>query len=106
MPVKASARKSLRASQAKQVRNAALKLGLKKALKGASETNQAQVVSAIDKAAKKGLIHPNKAARLKSALAKQFGTQAVKATGPTKIAKTVKTVKKRTKKTDSTEAAS
>jgi small subunit ribosomal protein S20 len=39
-----------------------------------------QAISAIDRAAKKGVIHPNNAARRKSRLMKKLNQQAAKAT--------------------------
>lgn len=70
MPVKASAKKALRNAKAKAARNILLKQALKRLLKNAAPENINPVVSQIDKAAKRGIIHPNKAARLKARLAK------------------------------------
>lgn len=70
MPVTPSARKALRNAQAKQVRNASLKADLKRALKNATVETLSQVVSVVDKAAKREIIHPNKAARIKSQLSR------------------------------------
>lgn len=70
MPVTPSARKALRNAEAKRQRNTLVKAELKRALKNATVENHAKVVSLIDKAAKRNLIHRNKAARLKSGLAK------------------------------------
>ena len=76
MPITKSAKKSLRASEKKRERNQTQEIELEKALKKVSASNINEVVSKIDKAAKTGLIHKNKAARLKSRLTKKFGTPA------------------------------
>jgi small subunit ribosomal protein S20 len=74
MPILKNAKKALRASKRKAVVNRRVKSRLKTALdsatknKAAADTNQAY--SAVDKAVKKNLIHKNKAARLKSRIAK------------------------------------
>ncbi|MCX7825857.1 MAG: 30S ribosomal protein S20 [Verrucomicrobiae bacterium] len=76
----ASAAKAARASERKRLRNRAVKTGLhnlKKRYLGlisAGQKDQAATLfsrmsSALDKAAKRGVIHPNKAARQKSRLA-------------------------------------
>jgi small subunit ribosomal protein S20 len=75
MPITKSAIKALKQSQSRRVRNATKKRNLKEAVKGtksAKEFEKAQ--SVIDKAAKTGYIHKNKAARLKSRLAKKIAT--------------------------------
>ncbi len=79
MPVTESAKKALRNAQAKQARNVQVEAELKRSLKNATQENASQVVSLIDKAAKRNLIHPNKAARLKSRLSKiEAGQERVK----------------------------
>jgi small subunit ribosomal protein S20 len=75
MPNIASAKKDMRKSRAAQARNraqrSALRTALKKALApGASAETQATAVTLLDRAARKGLIHKNAAARRKSRLAK------------------------------------
>lgn len=74
MPNLASAKKRLRQNVGKRLRNQAAKTRIKtetkKALAG--ETNLA--VSMIDRAASKGIIHRNAAARRKSRLAKRLAT--------------------------------
>lgn len=70
MPVTDSARKALRNSEAKRAHNVEIKAELKRVLKNASIENLSAVVSFVDKAAKREIIHPNKAARIKSALSK------------------------------------
>lgn len=75
MPNIASAEKNMRKSRAATVRNraqrSALRTALKKA-KAAGSTPDAKKVAVVllDRAARKGLIHPNNAARNKSRLAK------------------------------------
>lgn len=75
MPNIASAKKNMRKSRAATVRNraqrSALRTALKKATAGDSAPDaKAAAVVLLDRAARKGLIHRNKAARHKSRLAK------------------------------------
>ena len=79
MPNIKQAKKRVKVNQAKAARNkanrSALKTALKKARTAEGENKQALVQAAIqsvDKAAAKGLIHKNNAARKKSALAKSL----------------------------------
>lgn len=74
MPISKSAKKSLASSISKGQRNQKQEVELEKILKKASASNVNEVISKIDKAAKTHLISQNKAARLKSRLAKKFGT--------------------------------
>lgn len=93
MPITKSAKKSLKVSRVKKAQNLKTKVALSKALKNVDEKNINQAFSTIDKAAKTGVIHKNKAARLKSALSKKMATPK----GETKtVAKPVKssTIKK------------
>lgn len=72
MPIKKSAIKTLRQSIAKRERNITKKRVLKDVIKKTEtkkELSEAQ--SKIDKIAKTGYIHKNKAARIKSRLAKR-----------------------------------
>lgn len=75
MPIIKSAIKKVRKDKTRTVRNKkrenALKLAVKqaRASKGAKQLQAA--FSALDKAAKVKLIHPNKAARIKSRLSKK-----------------------------------
>jgi len=104
LPITKSAKKSLKVSRTKKAHNDKAKIQLSKALKKTDAGNVSQTISVIDKSAKRGLIHPNKAARMKSRLAKKFGTAKVlkaksanvKATAKKSTAKTTKT--KTTKK--------
>ena len=75
MPNIASAKKNMRKSRAAQVRNRAQRSTLRTALKkaradGASPDALATAVTALDRTARKGLIHKNAAARKKSRMAK------------------------------------
>lgn len=75
MPNIQSAKKNMRKSRAAAVRNrsqrAALRTAVKKAIApDASDVQRRQAVQLLDRAARKGLIHKNAAARRKSRLAK------------------------------------
>lgn len=74
MPVIKSAAKKLRADRIKEKRNNVLRNLLKKALKTAKKNptpaNLSKTSKILDKMAKKGLVHKNKSARVKSSLAK------------------------------------
>ena len=74
MPNIASAKKNMRKSRAAAVRNRAQRSALRTALKkgradAASSDDQLTAVSLLDRAARKGLIHKNKAARHKRQIA-------------------------------------
>ena len=76
MPNIASAKKNMRKSRAAKARNRAQRSALRTALKkakgeGASAEVQTAAVTLLDRAARKGLIHKNAAARHKSRLAKK-----------------------------------
>lgn len=86
MPITSSAIKSLRKSKKNALRNTFFKKKMKDAIKalqkfvGAGEKSDADVrkmasetVSLIDRAAKKNLIHKNKAARKKSQISELIG---------------------------------
>jgi small subunit ribosomal protein S20 len=75
VPNIASAKKNMRKSRAATVRNRAQRSALRTALKrartaGATSDEKLAAVSLLDRAARKGLIHKNAAARHKSRLAK------------------------------------
>lgn len=75
MPNIASAKKNMRKSRAATVRNRAQRSALRTALKRArapesTEADRQTAVSLLDRSARKGLIHRNAAARLKSQLAR------------------------------------
>ena len=74
MPNIASAKKNMRKTRAATVRNRAQRAALRTALKRAkaptaSADDRTKAVSLLDRAARKGLIHANAAARHKSRLA-------------------------------------
>ncbi|HUO52269.1 MAG TPA: 30S ribosomal protein S20 [Gemmatimonadaceae bacterium] len=75
MPRIASAKKNMRKSRAATVRNRAQRAALRTAVKkantpGATPADKKSAVQLLDRAARKGLIHRNAAARQKSRLAK------------------------------------
>ena len=83
MPIIKSAQKQLRKSRQRRIRNRQAKSSLRTAIKKvraglegrdrqAAERALAQAVPLMDKAAGKGLIHKNAAARHKSRLARQL----------------------------------
>jgi small subunit ribosomal protein S20 len=81
VPNIASAKKNMRKSRAATVRNRAQRSALRTALKkaraaGAAGDVQLDAVSLLDRAARKGLIHKNAAARLKSRMAKRAAAAA------------------------------
>lgn len=106
MPIIKSAKKRVRTTKKATIRNSKTKRSLKDAFKIFTKSPSAKSHSAaqskLDKAVKKGLVHKNKAARLKkqaSAKAKAAGvkpTKAVKKTvAPVKKAAPKKTVAKK-----------
>lgn len=101
MPIIKSAKKRVKVARKAAVRNSKTKRSLKTALKAfgksAGNDTHAAVQSNIDKAAKKGLIHKNKAARLKkqaSAKAKAAGVKPAAKKATTKAAAKPATTKK------------
>jgi small subunit ribosomal protein S20 len=75
VPNIASAQKNMRKSRAAAIRNRAQRSALRTAVKkarapGASPEERRRAVQLLDRAARKGLIHRNAAARQKSHLAK------------------------------------
>ena len=74
MPILKSAKKSLRVSKRKNIVNRKVKSQVKTAIdqviKDPNQENLSKASSKIDRAVKKNLIHKNKAARVKSRLAK------------------------------------
>lgn len=73
MPNIASAKKNMRKSRAAAIRNRAQRSALRTAMKRASSGTPDERLAAVkllDRAARKGLIHRNAAARHKSRLAK------------------------------------
>lgn len=80
MPIIKSAKKKARRDQRKRTINLVHKLALKKAIKEArqelSSDSLRTAQKALDKSVRKRLIHKNKAARLKSRLARQLKAKA------------------------------
>jgi small subunit ribosomal protein S20 len=83
LPKSTSAKKAARAAERKQLRNKSVKSATKtyvtraEKLVSSKDVKSAHAavvaaISALDKAAKKGVIHPNTAARSKSRLMKKF----------------------------------
>lgn len=76
MPIIRSAKKKMRKDKIRTERNEKKETLLKGLIKNMRRTPSlellSQVMSALDKAAKTNLIHPNKAARLKSRLSKKL----------------------------------
>ncbi|HET9274472.1 MAG TPA: 30S ribosomal protein S20 [Gemmatimonadales bacterium] len=72
MPRTKSAQKQMRQARSRTARNRSQRSALRTALKQARSTakSRSEAVKLLDRAARKRLIHPNKAARLKSHLAK------------------------------------
>jgi small subunit ribosomal protein S20 len=108
MPILANAKKALRSSKRKTEVNQVLKSKtrtlIKKARLNPVTENLSAAYSAIDKSVKKNLMHKNKAARLKSALALlQKNTDSKKSADAktTKKSDTKKASNPKTKKTSS-----
>ena len=85
MPIIKSAKKRVKTTRKATARNARVKKTLRSALKAFTKTtsgkNHSAAQSALDKAAKKGLLHKNKVARKKrqlAAAAKKAGTKVEK----------------------------
>lgn len=107
MPVLKHAKKKLRQDKKRAFDNLKIKNNYKKLLKAARAKKSADALAlayqAIDKAAKKNIIHDNKAARLKSSLANVVSGKQLdvinkkKSAKATKAAKAVKTAKKAAK---------
>ena len=78
MPITRSAKKKLRQDVKRQRNNNFVKVAVREAIKkfrkNRSEKLLNDAFSLVDKALKKNLFHPNKAARLKSSLAKMVKT--------------------------------
>jgi|WetSurMetagenome_2_1015567.scaffolds.fasta_scaffold887559_1 small subunit ribosomal protein S20 len=102
MPVIKSAKKKLRKDKKITAQNNKLRVALKKVLKETSkkpsEVTLKKAVQLIDKAAKKNIVHRNKAARLKSKLTRLVAKKPGKAP-VSKPQKTEKPAKKVTSKT-------
>lgn len=84
MPVTKSARKKLRKDKTRTRENRKIenlfKYAVKKAQKSKTEKVVKDTIKLVDKAAKKNIIHKNKASRIKSKLSKLISKKAVKKT--------------------------
>lgn len=82
MPVIKSAKKKLRQDKKRKGQNDTIRVLLqrfvKQAMKSPSEKTVKDATRIVDKAAKKNIIHKNKASRIKSTLAKLLGKKRVK----------------------------
>lgn len=107
MPIIKSAKKRVRVSNKAAVRNAKTKRTLREAVKAlqisltsgkATEIEKAhkEAISAIDTAAKKNVLHKNKAARKKSQLSSKVKNAGIKVSAKPKTVVTKKTVAKKT----------
>lgn len=99
MPVIKSAKKKLRQDKKRTLANKKIRELLKKTVKLAvsklDEKSVREAFSVIDKAVKKNIIHKNKAAHLKSQLAKKLSVKTPKTTISKKpVSKVKKTAKK------------
>ena len=74
MPTHKSAKKRLKTNEKSNIRNRAVKSQIRTLVKNAEtsvdEASLKEAVSLLDRAARKKVIHPNKASRMKSRLAK------------------------------------
>lgn len=97
MPVIKSARKKLKQDKKREKANKVLKLAFRDAVKVAQKIKTVdkitKAVKLTDKAVKKGLIHKNKAARIKSRLSKLIKSSSSKTTSAKKVVKKTKTSK-------------
>jgi len=88
MPITSSAKKALRVAQSKKTQNDKLRRKLKSLFKKPSK-NLSDVISMIDKASKKGIIHKNKANRFKAKLMAKLKTNLSKKSSVQKSKKKV-----------------
>ncbi len=79
MPVTKTAKRALRSSKLKQLVNNKIRsrvdVAIKLAEKKPTKTSIKRAVSETDRAAKKGVLHKNKASRIKSRLSKLSGAK-------------------------------
>lgn len=97
MPIIKSAKKKLRQDKKREIANKIIKTGYRAAIKDAQKNKSSEkvikAVKLVDKAVKKGLLHKNKAARIKSSLSKLAKTTTSKAKTVQKVVKKTKTSK-------------
>jgi ribosomal protein S20 len=103
MPIIKSAKKRVKVANKAAVRNSKTKRGLKTALKAFVKKSDTKTHSAaqsnVDKAAKKGVIHKNKAARIKKQLAAKAKASGAKPAAKKAVAKKPAAKKTPVKKT-------
>jgi small subunit ribosomal protein S20 len=91
MPVTKTAKRALRSQRGKEEVNNKIKTNLEIAVravkKSPTQENVRRAISLTDRAAKKKVIHKNKAARIKSSLSKLTKTSPAKSTKRGKTAK-------------------
>jgi ribosomal protein S20 len=99
MPIIKSAKKRVKVARKATVRNSKTRRSLKASLKAfiakPTADTQAKAQSALDKAAKKNVVHKNKVARKKRQLAKQAKAAGVKPTAAKKATPAKKTPAKK-----------
>jgi len=107
MPIIKSAKKALRQTARRTGVNRKTKKGLKFAVRSFEtkfkKEDFKKVCSEIDKAAKKGIIHKNKASRLKSRLAKLLKENSRTFSGSSSLKKELPKKSKRSKKMEKSE---
>lgn len=84
MPVTKTAKRALRSSKSKKLVNdktiKSMEVAIRTAKKSPTDKNLRHAISLVDKAAKKKIIHKNKASRLKSTISKYSKKSAVSKT--------------------------
>lgn len=84
MPTHKSAKKRLKTNEKANIKNRALKSRIvtlvKKTESSSDQASLKEAVSFLDKAARKGVIHPNKASRIKSRLTRLVQKKAASVT--------------------------
>jgi len=108
MPIIKSAKKRVNVARKAAIRNSKTKKNLKKAIKSfnlkPSTKSHSEAQSKIDIATKKGLIHKNKAARLKKKAAAKAKDSKVAVSSSKKVKTKAAAPKATTKKTTTTKA--
>lgn len=101
MPILKHAKKKLKQDKKRTIKNKKIKDTFKSLLKKAKTDKQPESVSkafsALDKATKKNILNKNRAARMKSALAKHVASDATVAAAPKKATTKKKVTKAATK---------
>jgi len=109
MPIIKSAKKRVKVAKKATIRNSKTKRSLKSALKSfvakPAAASHSSAQSNLDKAVKKGLVHKNKAARIKKQLAAKAKAAGVKPAAATKKTTTKPAAKKPAAKKPATKKA-